>query len=120
MNLTFNAHLHIADTAMGIAEYLGEPCRILTGDDAPQWVVDVVRNEKRAGWREFAIVELAPFINDAWVYSDLIASADFFDEFIPAFFDTTRDWPHFRAQSARDVGVAIGRQFELNQPIPFD
>lgn len=121
--LSFNAHIHIAETAMGVSECLGEPDKIAGCDDVPQWVRDVVAHEKRGGWREFVIIELAPFINDAFEFFELMSGGDcpcFYDNFIPAFFDTTRDWPHFRAQSARDVGVAIGRQFELNQPIPFD
>ena len=110
--LSFNAHIHIAETAMGVSEYLGEPDKAVCAKHAPQWVRDVVAHENRGGWREFVIVELAPFINHAFEFFELITDGDcpcFYDNFIPAFFDATRDWSHFRAQSARDVGVEIGQ-----------
>ena len=122
--LSFNAHIHIAETAMGVSECLGEPDKIAGCDDVPQWVRDVVAHEQRGGWREFVIIELAPFINDAYEFFELISGGDcpcFYDNFIPAFFDVTRAIGHISALKVREtLAWQSTRQFELNQPIPFD
>lgn len=125
--LSFNSHLDIAETAIGVTECLGNALDILETEHAPKWVRDVASNEGSTGWREFLIVELAPFINDAHHFTALLNGPTngpeidcFYTEYIPAFFRATRHWSHFRAQSARDVGVAISEQFALNAPIPFN
>ena len=121
--LSFNEHINVAETAVGVAEYLGGPMVIAGDDSAPEWLCKLIQSEGSAGYREFLIIELAPFINDAYAFAELVNGSDifcFYAEFIPAFFEHTRTWSHFRASSARAVGVAIGQQSALNAPIPFN
>jgi hypothetical protein len=109
------SHIAIAECACCIVEHLQ------SDGVYPAFLKQLGDDEGAAQERTFIVTELADFVERAYFYAQALGYDLPFDwEFVPAVMVAISDWQYFHERSARDIGVQIGEQHALNQPIPFD
>ncbi len=114
-HISMKSHIAIAECACCIVEHLQN------GGEYPAFLKQLGDDEGAAQERSFIVTELADYVERAYFYAEALGYDDPFDwSFVPAVMAHMSDWRHFHEQSARDVGIAIGEQYKLNSPIPFD
>ena len=114
-HISMKSHIAIAECACCIVEHLQN------GGAYPAFLKQLGDDEGAAQERTFIVTELADFVERAYFYAEALGYDAPFDwEFVPAVMVAISDWQHFHERSARDIGVQIGEQSALNQPIPFD